>query len=853
MASLTYAEAQTRAALVRDLSYELDFDLTGAESFRTTTTVRFGVADPATAGAFLELRPLRVISATLNGVPLTGFADGRLPLPAGQAEAEPGVVGGGLRAAGNEVVVIAEYAYSHTSEGLHRFVDPADGEVYIYAQPSIAEAPNFMACFDQPDLKAPLVVKATADPSWLVRSNGVGTEVAPGRWEFTETKPLATYILTIVAGPYAHVHDEHDGIPLGLYARASFAEDLAENAPELFELTKACLDRYHELFGIRYPFGKYDQAFVPEFTWGAMEFPGLVVYRDEFIYRDTVTDTQRSRRAAIIAHEMAHMWFGDLVTMRWWDDLWLNESFATYMGYRVISDVTRFTGAWSDFASERKIWGYAADQRPSTHPIAPEFVADTESAFANFDGISYAKGCAALRQLVAWLGDDAFFTGLRAHFEKHAWGNATLADLLESLSAASGRDLTGWADAWLRAPQVNTLRPVIVADAEGRVERFTIAQTAPSAYPTLRPHRIGVSWAVPGEPGRRRVELDIEGESTDVPQAIGQPVQDVLLNDGDLTFAKVRFAPGTDLARLLASLDSPLNRAVVWAAAWDAVRDGELPAADFVDLVRGSLPAETEIALIEHFLGYARGHAVNRYLPLQARTQAHAAVDEACRAILAGAEPGSGRQLAGARMLISGMQDPAQARAWLAGQGVPEGLVLDADLRWHLLLRVAIAGALTDAELDAELERDPSARGAIEAARCRAARPDAASKAAAFEKIVRDRELSNRILEATGHGFWRPEHEEITDAYVGPYFAELPRSQEWRSGYLLATLADAAYPIAAAAPSTVVAADRALAEPGINTQFARALADSTDDLRRAIRQRELWAATQPSAVAPDPE
>jgi aminopeptidase N len=819
MASLTFDEAKTRVGVVRDLSYALDFDLTSAESFRTTTVVRFGVDGPG-AETFLEVRPLRLISATLNGEPITGYADGRLPLT-------------GL-AGRNEVVVIAEYAYSHVGEGLHRFVDPADGEAYVYAQPSIAEAPQFMACFDQPDLKAPITIRATVDPSWMVRSNAAGVEVAPGRWEFAETKPVATYLITIIAGKYAEIRDEHDGIPLALYARKSYGQELAENAPELFELTKAALDRYHELFGIRYQFGKYEQAFVPEFTWGAMEFPGLVVFRDEYIYRGAVTDTERARRASIITHEMAHMWFGDLVTMRWWDDTWLNESFATYMGYRVASEATRYVDSWADFGSERKIWGYGADQRPSTHPVAPVFVADTESALANFDGISYAKGCAALRQLVAWLGDDAFFAGLRAHFDKHAWGNATLDDLLASLSAASGRDLSGWADKWLRSPQVNTLRPVF-DDGGG----FAVEQTAPEAYPTLRPHRIGISWTSPSSGLRERLEADVDGPLTGFAALRGVAMEDVLLNDGDLTFAKVRFTEDTQPARLLSRLESPLDRSVVWGAIWDAVRDGEVPAMTFLNLVRTSLAAETHVGVVEHMLGFARGVAVNRFLPVSSRWAGNAAINEACEAILAQAAPGSSRQLAAFRTLVSGMPAAEPVRGWLAGQDLPEGVIVDDEMRWTLLLRLAILGDLTEAEIDAAQARDGSARGAVEAARCRAARPDAAAKATAFEQIVRDRELSNRMLEAIGHGFWRAEHWELTDDYVERYFAELPASQEWRSGYLLATLGGAAYPVSAAYASTVEAAERMLALPGLNTQFARAIADSTDDLRRAVRQRDL--------------
>ncbi|NUR49284.1 MAG: aminopeptidase N [Hamadaea sp.] len=817
MASLTFDEAKTRVGVVRDLRYELDFDLTSSESFRTTTVVRFGADEPG-AETFLELRPTRLVSATLNGREIAGFAEGRLPLT-GLADR-------------NEVVVVAEYAYSHVGEGLHRFVDPADGEAYVYAQPSIAEAPLFMACFDQPDLKAPVTIRVTADPSWIVRSNAAGAQTEPGRWEFAETKPVATYLITVIGGPYAEIRDEHDGIPLALYARKSYSEALAENAPELFELTKQCLDRYHELFGIRLPFGKYEQAFVPEFTWGAMEFPGLVVFRDEYIYRGPVTDTERSRRASIVAHEMAHMWFGDLVTMRWWDDIWLNESFATYMGYRVTAEATRFTDAWADFASERKIWGYGADQRPSTHPVAPVFVADTESAFANFDGISYAKGCATLRQLVAWLGDDAFFAGLRAHFDKHAWGNATLDDLLASLSAASGRDLSAWADKWLRSPQVNTLHPVRTADG------FAVEQTAPAAYPTLRPHRIGISWTS-ADGVRQRIETDVDGPLTAVGELAGVEMEDVLLNDGDLSFAKIRFTPETDLARLLGRLESPLDRAVVWGAVWDAVRDGEVPAMTFLDLVRSSLAAETHVGVAEHMLGFAQGIAVNRFLPVDARPAGQAAVDDACEAILAQATPGGSLQLAAFRTLISGMTSAEPVRAWLAGQDLPAGLTVDDEVRWTLLLRLAVLGDLTEAELDAEQSRDGTARGAVEAARCRAARPDAAAKAAAFEQIVRDRELSNRMLEAIGQGFWRAEHWELTDAYVERYFTELPASQEWRSGYLLATLGGAAFPATAAYASTVEAAERMLAQPGLNTQFARSIADSTDDLRRAVRQRNL--------------
>ncbi|MBV1855660.1 aminopeptidase N [Catellatospora tritici] len=822
--SLTHAEAVSRAATVRQLSYGLEVDLTtGEETFRSVTTVRFDAIPGATT--FLEARPERLLSATLNGVPLpeSAFADGRLALD-------------GL-AASNTVEVTAEYAYTRTSEGMHRFVDPADGLVYTYAQPSITDAPRFMACFDQPDLKAPVTLSVTADPSWLVRANGEGTQTAPGRWEFAVTKPVATYLITLVAGPYVQVDDHHDGIDMAIVARASYAEILHRDAPEIFMLTKAFLDRYHELFGVRYPFGKYDQAFVPEFSWGAMEFPGLVVFRDELLFRAAVTDTERLERAAIIAHEMAHMWFGDLVTMRWWDDLWLNESFATYMGYRLVAEVTPWPQSWTRFGVGRKSWGYAADQRPSTHPIAPTEVVDTDAAFANFDGISYAKGCSALRQLVAWIGDEAFLSGLRAYFDKHAWGNATLADLLDALSQASGRDLQAWARDWLRTPQVNTLRPEITWAADGSYESVAVVQTAPSAYPVLRPHRIGLGWF--DEQGQwQRTEIEVSGEVTPVPLLSGVRGKGLLLNDGDLTFAKIRVDDRTrpELASLLAAQPDSLTRALLWNSAWDATRDAEWPALEFVRLAAEVLPGEPDVTLAESVFALAR-LAVNTYLPGALREQGRAALAAAARTLLETADAGSSRQLVGARSLtaLAGPGERELLRGWLGGIGVPEGLAVDSELRWSVLNRLSVLGDVSEAEIDAELARDTSARGEQEAVRARASRPDPQAKAWAFDLVVTEQGRSNRICIAAGQGLWQPEHAELTEPYVARFFAELPASTG-RSGDMLGHLASAAYPGYAVSPVTLAAAEQALAGT-MHPLVRRALADATDDLARALRAR----------------
>ncbi|MDI1465624.1 aminopeptidase N [Catellatospora sp. KI3] len=822
--SLTHAEAVSRAATVRQLSYGLDVDLTtGEETFRSVTTVRFDATPGSTV--FLEARPERLLSATLNGVPLpeSAFADGRLALDS--------------LAASNTVEVTADYAYTRTSEGMHRFVDPADGLVYTYAQPSITDAPRFMACFDQPDLKAPVTLSVTADPSWLVRANAEGTQAAPGRWEFAETKPVATYLITLVAGPYVQVDDVHDGIGMAIVARASYAEVLHRDAPEIFMLTKAFLDRYHELFGVRYPFGKYDQAFVPEFSWGAMEFPGLVVFRDELLFRAAVTDTERLERAAIIAHEMAHMWFGDLVTMRWWDDLWLNESFATYMGYRLVAEVTPWPQSWTRFGVGRKAWGYAADQRPSTHPIAPTEVVDTDAAFANFDGISYAKGCSALRQLVAWIGDEAFLSGLRSYFDKHAWGNATLADLLDALSQASGRDLQAWAGDWLRTPQVNTLRPEITWAADGSYESVAVVQTAAPEFPVLRPHRIGLGWF--DEQGQwQRTEIEVAGERTPVPLLSGVRGKGLLLNDGDLTFAKVRLDDRTraELADLLAAQPDSLTRALLWNSAWDATRDAEWPALEFVELAARVLPGEPDVTLAESVFALAR-LAVNTYLPGAQREQGRAALAAAARTLLETAEPGGSRQLVGARSLtaLAGPGERDLLRGWLGGTGVPEGLAVDSELRWSVLNRLSVLGDVSEAEIDAELARDTSARGEQEAVRARASRPDPQAKAWAFDLVVTEQGLSNRICVAAGQGLWQPEHAELTEPYVARFFAELPATTG-RSGDMLAHLGTAAYPGYAVSADTLAAAERALAGQ-MHPLLRRALADGTDDLARALRVR----------------
>ncbi|MBF9133117.1 aminopeptidase N [Plantactinospora sp. S1510] len=864
MPSLSRVAATERAALLTVESYDIELDLTGGEAgFRSVTSIRFRSATPD-AATFVEVRPARLLGVRLNGTELD---------PAALDDNQFALTG---LLADNTLVVEAEMAYSNAGEGLHRFVDPADGSTYLYAMSAIDNAQRIFACFDQPDLKAPVTLSVVAPTDWTVAGNGeLAASPAPGRWEFAATPPLATYVVSLIAGPYHVLRGEHDGIPLAVYCRRSLAGYLDRDADEIFTVTRQCLDRLHELFEVRYPFGKYDQAFVPEFNMGAMENPGLVTFRDDYLHRSVVTDAEREQRANTIAHEMAHMWFGDLVTLRWWDDLWLNESFAEYFGTRVTAEATRFGSAWTTFALRRKAWGYAADQRPSTHPVAPSEVSDVAEALPNLDGISYAKGASVLRQLVAWLGDEAFLAGLRGFFATHRFGNATLADLLAALSASSGRDLTGWAEVWLRQPQLNTLRAEVRLRDDGHYAEVAVVQTAPSGYPLLRPHRIAVGLydladladtAGTGDTAgagngagngdgsagtgsgirlRRRIEVDldplVDGGRTVLDQLTGQPAARLLLpNDGDLTFAKVRLDDGSAAAVPLAlpGLSDPLARALLWSETLDAVTDGERPVSDLVALIVAALPAEPELIVVRDVLNRTRP-LLDRYLDPDVRAAAQEQLAGACDRLLAAAPPGSSRQLAAVRGLIGATVDTALLAGWLAGEHVPDGLVVDAELRWAVLRRLAVLGAVGEPEIAAEQAADPSATGAERAATCRAALPDPDAKGRVWQVVTGDTTLSNRLLEANATGFWQPEQTELTASYVERYFAEMPEAARRRTPWVADQVAGLAYPRYAVAGRTRELAAALLARDDLPAGLRRVVTDADDDLRRALLSRTL--------------
>ncbi|MFE1316865.1 aminopeptidase N [Kitasatospora phosalacinea] len=823
MPALQRSEATVRARLLEVDGYTVDLDLTrGPDRFVSTTEIRFRCGEPG-ADSFVDVDPALLRRAVLNGQPLDPAAlDGnRLALP-------------GLRAE-NTLLVEAEMRYSRTGEGLHRYTDPADGAVYVYATCGPDLAAKVFACFDQPDLKAPFTLTATAPADWTLVGNGAKVRGEDGSWEFAPTKPISTYLFTVVGGPLYSVHAEHDGIPLGLHARRSLAAELDREAPELFEVTAASLDRLHQLFDERYPFGEYHQAFVPEFNWGAMENPGCVVFRDEMLFRSPATEAEHERRAMVVCHEMAHMWFGDLVTMRWWDDLWLNESFAEMLGYRVAAEATRFTGAWTGFSAERKGWGYDADQRASTHPVAGNGTRSVAEAMVNFDGISYAKGASALRQLVAWLGDAAFFAGLNAYFADHLYGNAELADFLAALSASSGRDVHAWADDWLRTSGVDTLRAETERAADGTLTALTVVNEG------SRPHLVEIG-GYRGEHGRLvpvgRVPVEIgPGRRVAVPALVEAGATLVVPNDGDLTWAKIRLDPDSWRAveESLSTVEDEVTRAVLWEHARDLVRDAELSPAAYLGLVERHLPAETSDNIVERVLAFARTHVVGHYLPPARRADALAAVSRTARALLAG-DGGHGLRLAALRAAVEssgGEQQLTELRGWLAGKDLPDGLTVGPELRWAGLARLAALGELDEDAIAAEAAREPGSEAEFGAARALAARPGETAKARAWEILFESSDTtSNRVLEATALGFWASGDPERQHAYALRFFERITGAAD-RGDVVARLLGRTLFPDAQATPEVVAAAEAVLADPGLTPALRRNLSDSTDDLRRA--------------------
>ncbi|MFB8353716.1 aminopeptidase N [Streptomyces niveus] len=847
MSVLMRDEAQTRAQLIDVHRYTVALDLTtGDETFESRAAIHFTAR--AAGDTFVELKPALLRSVTLDGQPLdpAGLDENRLALP-------------GLTAGEHELLVDATMRYSRTGEGMHRFTDPTDGETYVYTQLFLEDVQRVFAAFDQPDLKAVFDLTVTAPDGWTVLGNGIATDQGEGRWTLATTPPISTYLVAVAAGPWHSVRTEHAGLPFGIHCRRSLAPHLDIDADEIFAITRACYDRYHEKFEEPYPFDSYDQAFVPEFNAGAMENPGLVTFRDEFVYRSAVTDTERQTRAMVIAHEMAHMWFGDLVTLTWWDDIWLNESFAEYMGYQTLTEATRHTDTWVAFGIDRKSWGYDADQRPSTHPVAPDpgSVPDTAAAMLNFDGISYAKGASALRQLVAWLGEKDFLAGINTHFARHKFGNATLADFIDSLAASTDRDVHRWAERWLRTTGVDTLTSTVTnangggsgtgngvgVNGNGSENGWTLRVTQQGD----RPHRIAVGaydrdLVDPGRLAPRdRFEIDIPAQDGPTVRP-GRRPDLVVLNDGDLGYAKIRLddRSWTTALDCLSGIPEPLTRAVVWNAARDMVRDGELAPTAYLEAARTHLPHESDLAVVQGVLGFAATQIADRYLAPDDRPAALAGLTAICRALIRRTEDGNapGLRLTAVRHFISAATQPDGIQDWLRSESVPGGPELDPELRWRILYRLAVLGAVDDSAITDELARDPSATGREGAARCRAALPDGDAKAAAWERMFLTDDLSNHLFTATAQGFWQPEQSELVRKYVPRFYTDAVELAERRGPAIAEFAGRHAFPVHAVDPESLRLGEECLNGPDILPALRRKLTDQLDDLRRALRVRE---------------
>jgi aminopeptidase N len=835
--NLTRDEARERARLVAVDTYRVALDLSGAKdlsaaTFRSTSTISFSCAAPG-ASTFLDLIAPQVLSVTLNGEsldPAAVFADSRITLPSLQAR--------------NEVTVVAECAYSRTGEGLHRFVDPADGRVYLYTQFEPADSRRLYANFEQPDLKASFTFDISAPAGWHMSSNAAARSRLPvvegaARWLFSPTERISTYLTVVVAGPYHVVRDHYarvlpDGttleIPLAALCRASLAEHF--DAEAIFEVTKQGLDFFHEVFDYPYPFGKYDQAFVPEYNLGAMENPGCVTFTEDYVFRSKVTDASYEGRAGTILHEMAHMWFGDLVTMRWWDDLWLKESFADFMGTYAQVKATRWTNAWVTFANRRKAWAYRQDQLPTTHPVVAS-IDDLEDAKLNFDGITYAKGASVLKQLAAYVGEEPFLEGARRYFKRHAFGNTTLADLLAALEETSGRDLGAWSKAWLETDGVNTLA----------LDRGAIVQSGAPGRLEARPHRIAVGTYAAADGGVARIgraELDVTGTHTPIEVL---PDAFTLINDEDLSYCKV-YLDQEQLAWLeerLSSVRDPMARSLVWSSLWNMTRDGELPTTRFVGFVDRHAAGETEIAVLQSILAQTTA-ALDLYLAPGRRAAVADLAAATARRELAAAAAGSDHQLVWLGFTAATAVSEADFELLedlLDGGTVLDGLTVDADKRWTLLRALAAAGRADDARLGAELAGDNTAAGHRHHAGCLAARPDQAAKAAAWRLVVDCGDQPNDLLRELLEGMAQADQTTLLEPFVEPYFAGLDRIWAERTIENARRIVSLGFPRLLVAPETLARADSWLSTGGHAPALRRLVAEARDDLARALRARAV--------------
>ncbi len=844
--NITRAEAVSRFEVVANPKYTVALTIDGTgDTYSCVTSINFDAKNGAET--WLDLISPLVDSIWLNGTELkvSEVFDGTRIKLANLKEK-------------NSVQVKANCSYMNTGEGLHRHIDPVDNEVYIYTQFEVADSRRVFPVFEQPDIKGTLALTVTAPSKWTLISNSptpasVKVTEKMSTWSFAVTPTMSSYLYALCAGPYFKKTDIYKGkfgsYPLAVFVRPSLAEFLDHE--EIFEITKQGFAWFEEKFQVGYPFPKYDQIFVPEFNAGAMENVGCVTFRDEYIFRSRTTRTAYETRANTILHEMAHMWFGDLVTMKWWNDLWLNESFAEWAAHWASTGATKYNEAWTLFHVQRKAWAYRQDQLPSTHPIAAN-MPDLDSVYENFDGITYAKGASALRQLVAWVGEENFLKGLKAYFDKHAWKNTELTDLLSELSISSGRDLESWTKLWLQSSGATLLRPQIQTDADNVITNATIQQEPPSAPPglppVLRPHRLVVgTYEKQGTKLVRtnRFEIDVEGKETKVNELIGlkRPAL-ILVNDDDLTYAKIRLDDVSlnTATKEIASIESSLSRALIWGAVWDMVRDGEVGTGKYLDLVLAGLAAETDIGLVQQVLMQCRS-AIDVYADRKNRISYNTKFADGLQSLLAKSENGSDHQLALVRSFSAVATTDLQINRVaeiLDGKEKIQGLNIDTDLRWTLLRRLVVMGKRDLAAIEEELKRDDTAMGREHAAGAKAAIPTLEAKQIAWTLVTTNESLPNSEIHSALGGLSYIDHAEIMKNFIDKYFESVATLWNSRTHEIGQSLVTGLFPSSNITQEVIEKSDKFLAE---NKELAvgarRIIIEQRDALARALRAQEV--------------
>ena len=864
--NLTRIEAEERKAVIEaPIHYHVDLDLTvGAKNFGSKSLICFN-AKPGSS-TFLDLIADEVTSIDLNGKsldPAVAFQDNRIELTDLKEK--------------NEVTVEAKCRYSNTGEGLHRSVDPSDGNIYLYSQFEVPDARRVYAVFDQPDLKATFDFKVLAPASWIVTSNmpvatieddpretldgtlGDKPNESTRLWDFEPTPVMSSYLTAICAGPYAEWHTEYlneDGrtVPMAQYCRQSLAKAFAKDVDYLFDITKKGFAFYAKTWGVPYPYAKFDQIYVPEYNAGAMENIGMVTIRDQYVFESKVTDAYAERRVVTVLHELAHMWFGDYVTMKWWNDLWLNESFAEFTSTLATAEATEWKDAWATFSSGEKSWALNQDQLSTTHPIVAP-INDLNDTYVNFDGITYAKGASVLKQLVYYVGREKFFKGINNYLNKHAYSNATLADLLAELELTSGRDLKAWSAQWLEESGINTIATEVEENEDGTIKRLALRQTAPAEHPVLRAHRLAVGfYNEDPETGKivrtDRFELDVDGELTVVDAAAGKARPSlILVNDDDLTYTKLRF-DDKSLAFATSNLyrfDDALARSVIWLALWDMTRDGELPARQFIDTSLAALATEHESTTFRYALAQVSTTAWHYTAPAERAEIVKHVADELFK--LAGqAKAGSDEQFQLVTAYL-GYGEPgdeafvANAKGLLDGSVAFDGLEIDNNFRWTIINALSTVNAIDQAGIDAELAKRETTENREFAYGARAVAGTAEAKAWAWNEALHNDELTNMQLEAVAGGFAATPRADLAEPYAEKYFEVADWIWEHKTFHMAEALLEGLYPGYADPAKLVELGDAWLAShKDADNALQRIVRGNVEASHRTLKVRDFNAA-----------